>query len=432
MDGLDSAVTVGGRTAKVTPLAVATTAGRRRNSNVDDEIAAAAAEAEAAAKRGDQQGGVSALDLERWDDDDIILREIVERLEHHRSAIDTGFGRQARGTTGLLAALREEAETLKRMLARSSFERDVAAAASRDDDERRATVASAVADELSARALFDRRLQNAENELANALAASRGLVEPGPDVLADSAVEEMREGKATSVEAMAVVPTDSGAGSDEDPAAGGGKGQQSAGFASATAVPVGMQVDDDSIAAASNLPKAASARGAPVARRIVPESVVGTIRASVLAIDTAARRLASVVSDERSRRETAVPLWKATAELGAGGQGEELLSGLERAHQEEEGVESSAGRLLESVSPLTRATPRLLDLLQAAIVENAEVLEPAYIGDEVADDNSDRPASAGSERSGMSDTGVDLPNVDDEHAAGKRVPSTLVLSDAEK
>lgn len=159
------------------------------------------------ARQGDVQGA-SALDLERWDDDDLILREIVERLEHHRSAIDTGFGRQARGTSGLLVALRQEAETLKRMLARSSFERDVAAAASRDDDERRATVARAVADELSARALFDRRLQNAENDLATALAVARNQLEPGVDSITEAAVDEMQTGKATKLEAgQAIVPS---------------------------------------------------------------------------------------------------------------------------------------------------------------------------------------------------------------------------------
>lgn len=33
-------------------------------------------------------GGAEQLDLSRWDDDDVDLREIIERLEHHRSAIE--------------------------------------------------------------------------------------------------------------------------------------------------------------------------------------------------------------------------------------------------------------------------------------------------------------------------------------------------------
>jgi len=56
-----------------------------------------------------------ALDLGRWDEDDIDLREIVERLEHHRNAINSGLTTQMFNVEGLKAHVEEGFKSMHRI-----------------------------------------------------------------------------------------------------------------------------------------------------------------------------------------------------------------------------------------------------------------------------------------------------------------------------
>jgi hypothetical protein len=51
-----------------------------------------AAGALTAQSEGQAYAPVRALDLDRWDDDDLDLREIVERLDHYREDVERGLG----------------------------------------------------------------------------------------------------------------------------------------------------------------------------------------------------------------------------------------------------------------------------------------------------------------------------------------------------
>ena len=187
---------------------------------------AAAAAASTAVVRAAPPAAAGALDLGRWGDDDLDLREIIERLEAHaevRAAaaaaaavprcplasfrtlahspqgIRGGFASQSADTASLLAAVHAEADAIKRLLVRASFEHAAIASSGVDDGTRRHNVAAALSTELQARASHDRHVTQLETELLAAVFTLAEDVAPGPDPVAAGIVEQASGGEGRRV-----------------------------------------------------------------------------------------------------------------------------------------------------------------------------------------------------------------------------------------
>ena len=152
--------------------------------------------------------GAIALDLDRWDDDDLDLREIIERLEAHAATMKRGFSVQSSETRTLMTAVRAEAEAIKRLLARSAFEQTVLSGAAEDEVKRMGNVSRAVSEELAARAAYDRRLTGMENDIMAALFSLLATLSPGPDAVAATLVTQLKAVAAGEEAALAATIRD--------------------------------------------------------------------------------------------------------------------------------------------------------------------------------------------------------------------------------
>ncbi len=61
-------------------------------------------------------GPASGLDVARWDQDDLDLRELLERLEHHHGVIVSAFGDASGVTSKMANDLKTELSAVKRMV----------------------------------------------------------------------------------------------------------------------------------------------------------------------------------------------------------------------------------------------------------------------------------------------------------------------------
>jgi len=281
---------------------------------------------------GPGAAGGRKWDVERWEADDIDPRAVLERLEDYLAVMLGGMSRQEAQGRGLRSAMGQELADVRRLLARSSFERDVAAAAAKDEGARRTAVARAVADELTARGLHDRRREEAETSLLDAIDALAECVEPGPDTCGDLVVDELRSG--------AVL-------------AGGADGQGA---------------DDDA---------ADDAETAVDPADMVPESFPARLSARLAAVTDAADRVQSVSEEEDRRRDGAVPLWQAAAQLGAFTDNPAVLESINALREAERQADAQTQRLEALAAPVRRAAPQALHVVSQTVGKFARHLRRA-------------------------------------------------------
>ncbi|CAK4486847.1 unnamed protein product [Aphanomyces euteiches] len=75
------------------------------------------ADLEAKPPKQDETSGDYQPQLNRWDDDDLAVRELVDRLQFHHDSVEKAFHDQETGAAKMMKLLQNEADELKRLLA---------------------------------------------------------------------------------------------------------------------------------------------------------------------------------------------------------------------------------------------------------------------------------------------------------------------------
>ena len=132
-------------------------------------------------------------ELDRWDAEDLDLREIVERLEHHHDVYNKAFDRQSEHTASLLKELHDEADTIKRLLATAAVEQTAAVSTTggTGTNTQQAGLLRRIEAELAARSLHDRNMARHEDSILAALNLLIECLEDGPRVVSDTIVTEL-------------------------------------------------------------------------------------------------------------------------------------------------------------------------------------------------------------------------------------------------
>ena len=128
-------------------------------------------------------------DLERWDADDLDAREILERMESNREYLMSKIlGTDeliSSSTSEVLAALRQETEEVRRLLAETSF---------MDPDGTKAksqTLLKILENEVRARMAYDARVQTLEEDCIKGLQEVHSHFRSGVDAMVEKIVEEL-------------------------------------------------------------------------------------------------------------------------------------------------------------------------------------------------------------------------------------------------
>jgi len=285
----------------------------------------------------------------RWDADDLELGEILERVMEHAEQSRGNFGQQGEAMEGLIGDLREEAESIKRILRRAAYEDRVLKMSGGGDGEAgEAAVIDAgeeVLAELTKRGAADKSLAQRESDLIKNLFQLVDALQGGSEAIAERATEELRAGRAQLL--MQVSP------------------------------------DDD-----SGLVYRYEGHGGPQGPPLVPvedvrsDSTLGVIGDRVLALQASMDACASLLGAERERRGDALPVWKAVddmdlagASTAAGQAHSHGMSGLVRdAKHNEEAVIGAVSRLLEALEPFAVAAPAIHEEIGSTVVDTGSIL----------------------------------------------------------
>jgi hypothetical protein len=225
----------------------------------------------------DDDGALALGGGPRVDTDDLDLAELIERLKAHEAGVAAAFKAQRDAANRILAALREEAEGLRRMIAAGALgaaSAALAAPAPAADAARRAAVLRQIEAELAARALHDRHMARREADILAALGDVHVLLRGDPAGVAAEVLGQL----------MA--------------AAGDELAAETGGAAGADGADMGAYL-------AAN-------------RRVRPDAS-GTgesVRAAVARARDLIMAAAGAVADERARRSQGVPLWKSRRGCG--------------------------------------------------------------------------------------------------------------------
>ena len=99
---------------------------------------------------------------EAWKLDELSVQELLERLQYHHNTVKRSFEKDESDVRGIIDNIRDEADTLKKMLATASI-------TDMDANEELLEFINKMEHELTARSVFDTRLSTAEEDLAAAL-----------------------------------------------------------------------------------------------------------------------------------------------------------------------------------------------------------------------------------------------------------------------
>ena len=312
----------------------------------------------------------------RWDADDLELGEILERVMEHAEQSRGNFGQQGEAMEGLIGDLREEAESIKRILRRAAYEDRVLKMAGGGDGEAgEAAVIDAgeeVLTELTKRGAADKSLAQRESDIIKNLFELVDALQGGSDGIAQRATEELRSGRAQLL--MQVSPDDDSGAVYRFEGHGGPQG------------PALVPVED-----------------------VQPDSTLGVIGERVLALQASMDACASLLGAERERRGDALPVWKAVEDMelsdsstAAGQAHPNGVSGLVRdAKHNEEAVVGAVSRLLEALEPFAGAAPSIHEELGSTVMDTGSILAhtlrvPAHV---------DAAPAAGSRKGGTKATG---------------------------
>ena len=307
----------------------------RAGGQVDDAVVAAL-----------MSGGSSAGG---WDVDDLELSEVLERVKEHASSTTATFGNRLESMGALVSTLRDEAESIKRILRRAAYEQRVlkmgGAGAAHEEDAAKVAAGEEVLTELTKRAATDKSLAEVEADLISKLFALTDALRGGEAQVADRATQELRAGTA---QVLAEVSPD----------------------------------DEESIVFRIEGPHGPEGPPLVPVVDVVPESTLGDIGERVVALQGAMDKAASLMAEEQARRGSSVPVWKAAGDLGivdedaaADARHEGGVAGLlTDAKTEEDAVTSAVNRLLEALEPFAAVAPGVHAELGATVVETGSVL----------------------------------------------------------
>ncbi|KDO27716.1 hypothetical protein SPRG_22196, partial [Saprolegnia parasitica CBS 223.65] len=127
-----------------------------------------------------QASGDYVPELNRWDDDDLGIRELVDRLQFHHDSVEKAFHDQETGAAKMMKMLQNEADELKMLLAslvvaQKSQDKDKAPASNCDAE---LVLLDTLQKNAADRADFVASLSDAELRVANAARELHTLVHP--------------------------------------------------------------------------------------------------------------------------------------------------------------------------------------------------------------------------------------------------------------
>jgi hypothetical protein len=126
---------------------------------------------------------------EAWNLDELSVQELLERLQYHHNTVKRSFDKDEADVRGIIDNIRDEADTLKKMLATASI-------TDMDANAELLEFINKMEHELSSRNVFDTRLATAEEDLAASLNDLYDHLGPkGPKQPSHTMAEEMTESK---------------------------------------------------------------------------------------------------------------------------------------------------------------------------------------------------------------------------------------------
>jgi hypothetical protein len=141
-----------------------------------------------------QQAQRSVMDLDRWDDDDLDLREIIERLEVHAAIIDQGFVDRTIDSEQLWQTIQTEAADIKRLLSKAVYENRYLINGSEGTKDH-ATIerlGTDIVQELTNRSAFDIGFTDLEKALMSSISALSTLLVHGVDAVSQQLAAQLK------------------------------------------------------------------------------------------------------------------------------------------------------------------------------------------------------------------------------------------------
>jgi len=256
-------------------------------------------------------------DLTKMGVDDLDLVNVLETLETHQDAMTVGFLDQGRQTRQTQKRIHNEADSIKRLLATAAYERSMRDALYTPEDEAmRAAAAKRVMRELKQKDSFQAALANAQARLATAMFELMTKLQPGATPLTEQALEELRR--------------------DE------------------------VQLRD--LSDNSELVVDLSAN-----------SVIGSIRDGVMALQSAVDQCAQLAGEDRERASTGAPVWRLVSALGLGNS-RAVNNALEGSRAGEEALSETLRRMMEALEPFADTAPGAQTELHATAAEFGQLL----------------------------------------------------------
>ena len=256
-------------------------------------------------------------DLTKMGVDDLDLVNVLETLETHQDAMTVGFLDQGRQTRQTQKSIHSEADSIKRLLATAAYERSMRDALYTPEDEAvRAAAAKRVMRELKQKDSFQSALANAQSRLTATMFELMSKLQPGAVPLTEQAVKELRR--------------------DE------------------------VQLRD--LTAASELVVDLS-----------PNSVIGSIRDSVMALQSAVDQCAQLAGEDRERASSGAPVWRLVSALGLGNS-RAVNNALEGSRAGEEALSETRRRMMEALEPFADTAPGAQTELHATAAEFGQML----------------------------------------------------------
>ena len=133
--------------------------------------------------------------FDRWDDEDLDVREIIERIQHHHETVHESFENQHSDVKNVIQLLQNEANELKRLLATSIVAQGtgnsgMSPTSKVDQDKNR--IQKHVNQDLSERQEYDYAQVQVQDDISNQLDILKKFFQPGDRSLANSILEEWK------------------------------------------------------------------------------------------------------------------------------------------------------------------------------------------------------------------------------------------------
>eukprot|EP01029_Cantina_marsupialis_P004430 TRINITY_DN14448_c0_g1_i4.p1 TRINITY_DN14448_c0_g1~~TRINITY_DN14448_c0_g1_i4.p1 ORF type:complete len:2721 (+),score=1122.55 TRINITY_DN14448_c0_g1_i4:133-8163(+) len=135
--------------------------------------------------------GADGLDVDRWDLDDLDVRQLLERLEHHHVSVATTIDEQKEGTNILMDTLHDEVEQLRGMLTEILLDKQTNGLGGAEVVNKHAQIANRLSGEFSRLAMQGDHEDSLHLSVLESLSAALDYFNGAPAKSATNVVEEL-------------------------------------------------------------------------------------------------------------------------------------------------------------------------------------------------------------------------------------------------